>query len=295
MKSREVILIADAGSTKTDWCLIERSGRVLAEVKAEGINAAIASSEQLVDNLIIAKLLIASAVMNIRGPHKIYYYGAGCATDTICRNIAVALNKVWGRLPVKVEVASDMLGACRALLGNEPGVACILGTGSNSALYDGSNIIANTPPLGYILGDEGSGAVIGKRFISDVFKGCAPEAVINEFLAETGMTKDEVIHRVYREPNANRFLASFCPYIAAHIEEEYFRQLVLGQFTDFLNRNVLNYADVKNLPVSFIGSIAEHFSEVLTRALDVCNLKKGKILSSPMTGLISYHSKSSES
>lgn len=295
MSCKEVILIADAGSTKTDWCLLERSGRVLAEVRAEGINAAIASSEQLVDNLITAKLLIGSAVMNIRGPHKIYYYGAGCSTDTICSNVADALTKVWGRLPVEVEVASDMLGACRALLGKEPGVGCILGTGSNSALYDGTKITSNTPPLGYILGDEGSGAVIGKRFISDVFKGCTPVVIIKNFIEETGLTKDEVIRRVYREPNANRFLASFCPYIAAHIEEEYFKELVTEQLALFISRNVLNYDGVKDLPISFTGSIAENFSEALKQALERYNLIKGKILSSPMAGLISYHSIPSES
>lgn len=288
MKGREVILIADAGSTKTGWCLIDSSGNVITNVKTEGLNAAIATAEQLSRYLQSAKRLIEEIAGGAINPAEIHYYGAGCASDPICRNVEEAIADVWGCR--KVEVASDMLGACRALLGKEPGVACILGTGSNSALYDGTKIVANTPPLGYILGDEGSGAVIGKQFLSDIFKGCAPEEVINDFLAETGLTKDEVIRRVYREPNANRYLASFAPYIASHIDEDYFKQLVIGQFASFLKRNVLNYDGVKNLPISFIGSIAENFDTELCVALVRHNLIKGEILSSPMQGLIAYHS-----
>ncbi|MDE7438368.1 MAG: ATPase [Muribaculaceae bacterium] len=292
MKDREVILIADAGSTKTDWCLIERSGRVVANVKTEGINAAIATADQMSRYLQSAKRLIKENAGGGINPDEVFYYGAGCASDAICQNVEEAIANVWGC--DVVEVASDMLGACRALLGKEPGVACILGTGSNSALYDGKKIIANTPPLGYILGDEGSGAVIGKRFISDIFKGCAPEHIVEEFLEKTGLTKDEVIRRVYREPNANRFLASFAPYIAAHIDEEYFRTLVLDQFADFIRRNILHYSGATTLPISFIGSIAEHFSHLLGQTLNRFNLTGGKILSSPMPGLISYHSNISE-
>lgn len=304
MGGEDVILIADAGSTKTDWCLMEALGRIIMQVKTEGLNAAIASAEQLYDYLRSAKNSINGSfgydsLMNekisegVILPTEVFYYGAGCASEAICRNVADKISEVWGCK--NVEVASDMLGACRALFGDDPGIACILGTGSNSALYDGSKIRANTPPLGYILGDEGSGAALGKRFISDIFKGVAPESNTNTFLEETGLTKDEVIRRVYREPNANRFLASFAKYIARHIEEPYFKDMVTEEFIKFLTRNVLNYDDVHGLPISFIGSIAEHFSQPLDYALSFCKLTKGKVLPSPMPGLISYHSKSSES
>lgn len=293
MKSYSTILIADAGSTKTDWCLIDSNGTVKADIKTKGLNVALAYEDQLIDYLRNARNLIYevaeaySLPIKSYNPNIIRYYGAGCASKKICEHLREVMSKIW--MCPDVEVMSDMLGACRALSGKQPGIACILGTGSNSALYDGVEIVANTPPLGYILGDEGSGTALGKRLISDIFKGIAPDSVISDFLAETKLTKDEVIAKVYREKDANRFLASFAPYILEHISIPYFHELVRDEFLKFLKRNVINYKGIADMPVSFIGSIAVNFKQQLRESLSSLNLNEGKIISSPMAGLIEYH------
>lgn len=277
------ILIADAGSTKIDWCIISSTGEVICNITTPGINIAIASEQEIHDCFLTAR----ETLNQESKPAAIFYYGAGCASPNLCKEVADALSTVWGA--THVEAASDMLGACRALLKDSPGVACILGTGSNSALYDGNAIIANTPPLGYILGDEGGGAALGKRLVSDIFKGLTPTDITSNFLTETGLTKEDVIRKVYREPAANRFLASLAPFIAHHISEEYLRNLVRQEFSRFIRRNLLQYPDIENLPISFIGSIAIHFKDILLEVIADMNLSAGKIIKSPMEGLIEFH------
>lgn len=288
------ILIVDAGSTKTDWCLIDVRGKIIRQLNTPGINAAISSCENLkiyFDS--VKRQLINPEDNRCCNPSVVYYYGAGCATEAICGNVADIITLTWDR--VRSEVSSDMLGACRALLGNKPGVGCILGTGSNSALYNGTRIIANTPSLGYILGDEGGGAALGKILLSDIFKGVAPDCIVSEFLDRTSLDKATVIRKVYREPDSNRFLASFARYIADHKSENYFHDLVLNEFTRFLQRNVMQYSDIQHLPVSFIGSIAVNFREILSESMALMNLEAGAILTSPLPGLISYHTQTLES
>lgn len=280
-----ITLIADAGSTKVDWVLIKSDGSILTRHRSPGLNMAISSTENIRHNLQEA----CNELTGFPRPQSTHYFGAGCSTTEICHRTASMIEEIWNC--GQVEVASDMMGACRALLRNKPGVACILGTGSNSALYDGENIVDNTPPMGFILGDEGSGAALGKRLLSDIFKNVAPHYLIKEFLDTAGLTKDEVIRHVYRERDPNKFMASYSIFIKDHLEEDYIKDLVLDEFTRFLNRNVIRYEGVKDIPIAFIGSIASAFNEILSIALDNAGLMKGPVLSSPLEGLIEFYSK----
>ena len=220
---------------------------------------------------------------------EVYYYGAGCLFDNICNNVRNAISR---NLPSakKIMVDTDLLAAARAVCGNEPGIACILGTGSNSCYYDGEKIVDNVSPLGYILGDEGSGAVLGKLLVGDVLKKQMPQHLIDKFMAQYSLTPQVIIENVYRKPNANRFLASLSPFLAENIEEPSVHRLVLNAFKSFFVRNVENYKDYRELPVNFVGSIAVNYREVLEEAAKALYINIGKIIKSPMEGLVKYHS-----
>ena len=195
---------------------------------------------------------------------------------------------IIGTEPAAVRRAAD--AAARALCGHEAGIACIMGTGSNSCLYDGKGIAANVSPLGFILGDEGSGAVLGKLFLGDVLKNQVPREIAAEFLKEYDLDLLGIIRRVYREPQANRFLASVTPFISKHIAVKEIHDMVLGTFTAFFRRNVMQYTGYEKHSVNFVGSIAHYFRPVLEEAAAACGLTIGTILKSPMDGLLKFHS-----
>ena len=189
----------------------------------------------------------------------------------------------------EVEVSTDMLAAARGLCGHQAGIACIMGTGSNSCYYDGEKIVQNVSPLGFILGDEGSGACLGKLLVGDLLKNQLGAELKEEFLSQYNLTPADIIDRVYRKPFPNRFLASLSPFLAQHIDNPGIRNLVLGSFKAFLKRNVMQY-DYNNTPVHFIGSVAFYYQEVLSQAAYETGICLGTILKSPMEGLIAYHS-----
>ena len=189
-----------------------------------------------------------------------------------------------------MEVYSDLLAAARALCGREPGIACIMGTGSNSCLYDGRGIAHNVSPLGYVLGDEGSGAVLGKLFLGDVLKNQLPADVAAKFLEEYNLDLLTIIRRVYREPLGNRFMASVTPFISKHIDVPQIHDMVLGSFKAFFRRNIMQYEGYSEHKVNFIGSIAVYFRPVLEEAAKECGCTIGRILKSPMEGLLAFHS-----
>ncbi|MDE6120403.1 MAG: ATPase, partial [Muribaculaceae bacterium] len=219
---------------------------------------------------------------------EVYFYGAGCISPEVCGNVARAIR---ANLPSAgtVEVYSDLLGAARALCGRQPGIACILGTGSNSCLYDGKGIASNVSPLGYVLGDEGSGAVLGKLFLGDVLKRQLPPALCTAFLEEYQLDLLTIIRRVYREPQGNRFLASVTPFLSKNINEPSIHALVLNAFKAFFVRNIHNYDGYASHKVNFIGSIAFHFREVLQEAAVATGCTLGTIIKSPMEGLVNFH------
>ncbi|MBR6247981.1 MAG: ATPase [Muribaculaceae bacterium] len=279
-----MILIADCGSTKIDWCLLNGNEKV-AQIFTTGMNALLLTQQEMTER-------IHDELM----PHivsykvdEIYYYGAGIISDEIKDSVRNALK---ANIPTatKIEVDTDLLAAARALCGREPGIACILGTGSNSCYYDGEKVVDNVSPLGYILGDEGSGAVLGKLLVGDVLKKQLPEHLCQKFLDEYNMDRTKIINAVYRQPAANRFLAQFAPFLERNIDEPAIHDLVLRSFTAFFVRNVESYDGYKQLPCNFVGSIALKEQKVLREAAAARGITIGNIIQNPMEGLVKYHS-----
>lgn len=278
-----MILIADCGSTKIQWCAVE-SGKVVKEVFTPGMNAVMLTEEEMAER--IGKEL--KPEMEGLSFDAIYFYGAGCISKEVCDNVRRA---IAAHVPASViEVYTDLLAAARALFGKEAGIACIMGTGSNSCYYDGEKIVDNVSPLGYILGDEGSGAVLGKLLVGDVLKKQLPEHLCEKFLAQYDLDRMKIIQKVYREHPANRFLASVTPFLIQNIEEPSVHRLVLNAFKAFFVRNIANYANYKDYSINFVGSIAHYYKDVLEEAAASVDCKIGKILQAPMEGLIAYHS-----
>ena len=291
------ILIADSGSTKTDWALVGDHGEVVMTCKTQGINPIHQQDQDILD--ILCKELVLS-----EQPRAVYFYGSG-VTEAMKPRIKSLLQQAFPE--AKIEAEGDMLGAARALFGKKPGIACILGTGANSCLYDGERIVLNTPPLGYILGDEGSGAVLGKLFLNGIFKGTLPSSLKKKYLEWSGLDYPSIINKVYREPLANRFLASICPFISQSIaESEKYEngsdelnegmalyRMVLGSFNQFYENNITPYIIYDKLEVGdigFVGSIAHYFESPLRNVIeDEHHLKITSILQAPMAGLVKYH------
>ena len=275
-----MILIADSGSTKTDWCMAD-GGRVVKRMATQGINP-FHCGEDAILGVLTGELL---PQMGDEEPQAVYFYGSGCRDEYVAA-VGRLLARVFPHTP-KVEVESDLAGAARALFGRTAGIACILGTGSNSCLYDGAAVAANVPPLGYILGDEGSGAVLGKLFVNAMFKGGLPDALGEDFLSETGLTLSDIIYKVYKEPMANRFLAGISPFIHKHLDDEKVNALVVGNFKDFFRRNVNLYGR-PGAAVGAVGSIAYYYERQLSEAAAAEGYSLCKVLKSPMEGLLEY-------
>ena len=277
-----MILIADSGSTKTDWCLVEH-GEVLQQIFTKGTNPFFQSEEEISNEIATALLpqLQASEL------DAVYFYGAGCAFPDKIETVRRAILR---HLHVKeqVEVSTDMLAAARSLCGHHAGIACIMGTGSNSCYYDGGKIVQNVSPLGFILGDEGSGACLGKLLVGDILKNQMTPELKEKFLSQFNLTPADIIDRVYRKPFPNRFLASLSPFLAQNLNEPCVHNLVLNSFKSFLKRNVMQY-DYTSHAAHFIGSVAYYYKDVLARAADEKGIRLGTILKSPMEGLIAYH------
>ena len=275
-----MILIADSGSTKTDWCVAE-NGCILRRIQAEGINPVYQTDEELCG----AARGVARRLDDGLRPEAIRFYGAGCI-PTQTKRVRHALRQAFAETD-DVEVGSDMLGAARALCGHHAGIACILGTGSNSCYYDGAKIVANVSPLGFILGDEGSGAVLGKLLVGSLLKNQLAPGLKEEFLTTYALTPADIIDRVYRRPLPNRFLASLSPFLAAHLDDPGIHRLVLDSFRDFLRRNVMQY-DWQAYNVHFCGSIAYHYQTILAEAAATYSIRLGQVVQSPMEGLVKF-------
>lgn len=273
-----MILIADSGSTKTEWVLVGAGAEQTC--LTEGMNPVHLSADAMAD------MLRMQFTLPVEQVDVLYFYGAGCIPEK--RPEMERMLRGLFRVET-VEVESDLTGAARALCGRDRGVACILGTGSNSCLYDGQTIVKNIPPLGFILGDEGSGAAIGKKLVGDLFKGILPPELKEEFLQEYGLTYPEIIEAVYRRPMPGRFLAGFAPFVKKHLDRPEVEAIVTGAFSEFAERNLLQYDEAIELPVSFTGSIAAHFEPQLRRAMERYGLCVGVVASAPMAGLIEYH------
>lgn len=278
-----MILIADSGATKTDWCF----GTTLHHsqiVQTEGINPFHQDADKI--NEILHNGLLPQLSCPSSDIQAVFFYGAGCTSDKI-EKLTFLFTQLFPQ--AAVEVHSDLLGAARALCQHRPGIACILGTGANSCLYDGEKIIQNTPPLGYILGDEGSGAYLGKRFLGDCIKQQLSAGLLEGLLKEYQLTLPDILERVYRQPLANRFLASLTPYIYKHKQESEVHYFLTTCFTDFLQRNVLPYPGCHESPVAFTGSVAWFFRQEIEKAAQALHLHTGVFIQSPILELRHFH------
>jgi len=276
-----MILIADSGSTKTHWCLVDK-GKVVSEIFTDGINPFYQNELEIIallDSQLIPELPESSI-------EQIFFYGAGCSFPEKKLLVSQALVRSFSN--AMIEIQSDLLAAARSLFQHDKGIACILGTGSNSCYYDGNEIVQNVSPLGYILGDEGSGAVLGKLLIADCLKNQLPEWIAEKLLDEYELTPAIILENVYKKPFPNRFLAKFTPFILEHIVEPSIFNLVYDSFDAFLVRNVMQYP-LEDIEVGFVGSIAHYFRETLEIVASERGIMISEITQNPMDGLFRYH------
>lgn len=277
--------IADAGSTKTDWTCLGDNGQSLS-VKTSGINPFMQEADGIVATLgeeLRTALPQQSSLW--QKASRVTFYGAGCRGEGIS-TMREALGKIFKG--AEIEVVSDLTGAARALCQNSDGIACILGTGSNSGLFVDGEIRQNTPPLGFILGDEGSGASLGRRIIGDCLKGLLPDGLDESLRAFVKMDTEDIIHRVYRVAYPNRFLASLAPFLYQNRAHPVINELIVDEMTRFIRRNILVYQR-PDLPICATGSIAFYFQKELRQAAQVCNFTVGNIVHTPMEGLVAWH------
>lgn len=271
-------IIADSGSTKTQWALVYYNK--VETISTIGLNPYHVSPEEIER---VAREEIASQTgEKVEG---VYFYGSGVTPQKqpLMKDI---LARVFGST-ADIQAESDMLGAARGLFGNREGIACILGTGANSCHYDGSRIVANTPALGYILGDEGGGASIGKHLVNALYKNPELKSLRIELEKEYGLTQADIIEKVYRQPMANRFLASLAPFTKKHIDDERIEAIIRHDFKNFFVRNLRPYPS--GLPVGFIGSIAYFLDNQLRAVANEQGYEIAAIMQSPLNGLIKYH------
>ncbi len=276
-------LIADSGSTKTQWCVLNGSGQIIDEVFTKGMNPFFQTPEEM--GVEIERSLLPHLTTNKFD--EIHFFGAGCVPEKISLVKTVLTN--YFESGGAIEVDTDMLAAAKAACGQSAGIVCIMGTGSNSCFYDGEKITANVSPLGFILGDEGSGAVLGKLLVSDLLKNQMGQELKDLFLQRFELTPAKIIECVYQQPFPNRFLASLSPFLLEHIDRPQIRQLVLNAFKAFLTRNVKQY-DYQNYKAYFTGSVAYHYSDILSEAALETDVRIGTIMQNPMDGLRNYYS-----
>ena len=281
-----MILLADSGSTKTDWLLLDEDGQQVTRFASVGFNPFYQSQE------VIAEGLRTEVVPNVSGPlREVHFYGAGCADETTSRPARDALDTAFPAAAIAVH--SDLLAAARGLCGREAGIACILGTGSNNCLYDGEKIVNNIGSLGFWLGDEGSGGYLGKRLVVHYLHGELP-AELNEAFhhAFPDVARLSVLDRAYKQPFPNRYFATFALFLTQHLAHPFVELLVQNAFRVFLNTYVVRHPESGSLPVHFTGSVAHYFELVLREVMVEKSLKLGSIQKSPMPGLIQYHAAS---
>lgn len=274
-------LIAESSSTKTEWALVEGQ-QLIQHTFTEGLNPYFQTRREISRSVRLGL----PDVFFRKKLEQVHYYGAGCNSQEK-RNVIGASLVAQFKTPIQVE--SDLLAAARGLFKTESGIACILGTGSNSCFYNGKIIVRNVRSGGYILGDEGSGAVLGKTFLGDVLKGVAPLQVTTAFFDKFRTTPNEVMEAVYNRPFPNRYLSTVAQFLADFMHEEYVSNMVKSNFRNFFRRNVCQY-DYQSYPIRFIGSVACRYADTLREVAYEFGVSLDVIVESPMKGLIEFHS-----
>jgi glucosamine kinase len=281
-----MILIADSGSTKTEWVLLNNK-QTIAEVYTQGINPYFQGEEQ-VAMIVKEELLPSFASIDLSSIKQIFYYGAGCSTPDKCATVQRPLEQAFQH--AVVSVSHDLLAAARAACGTEKGITAILGTGSNSCLFDGTEITANQPSLGFIMGDEGSGGYMGKELLKQFLYSELDETLHASFLNKYPINKEIVLEQVYKKPMPNRYAASFVPFIAQHLQHPQMQELVKDAFAVFFGRHIASYEAFTTYPLSAVGSVAFVFRTQLEEVAKQYSVTLKQVIQKPMEGLIAYHS-----
>lgn len=275
-----MILIADSGSTKASWCAVKNNEKQFFQTK--GINPFFMSSDEIRGE--IEKNFSSKLISEVK---QLFFYGAGIIDPEKGREVSLVFQEVFKKANINVQ--SDLMAAVRATLGTKQGIVCILGTGCNSCFFDGKKIIKNTPPLGYILGDEGSGAALGKKLLADYLKGLMPKNLAQLFADEFPLGYNEFLNRVYNNKAPNKFLAGLTPFLSKNIQHKYCEKLVENSFAEFIDRNVATYNSYQKSEVNFVGSVAWVFHDQLKNVLVKKQLRLGKIIKEPLKELVNFH------
>jgi glucosamine kinase len=276
-----ITLIADSGATKAEWCLLNNGKKKT--LFTQGISPYFLKTDQ------IAELVTKELSPNLKNitVDYIYYYGTGCSNSDNARSIKKALTKVFPKSDVSVN--TDLMGAARAVCGHEKGIACILGTGSNSCYYNGRSIVRNSPGIGYVLGDEGSGAYLGKKVLQYYLYDTFDEDLRARFDAKFVTTGSEILDNVYKKPLPNRYMASFALFLAENRGHYMIENIVEDGLNDFFFQHLCKYNEVWKYPVHFIGSVAWGFKDVLDQLCHSYEFELGSVIKNPMEGLVKYH------
>ena len=275
-------LIADCGATKAEWCLLKNGKKKT--IITQGISPYFLNTEQITD--LIRKELKPGLKQTV--PDEVFYYGTGCANPTNARSVKKAIATIFPK--AKIDVNHDLMAAARSLCGRDKGIACILGTGSNSCYYDGKKIVKNSPGLGYVLGDEGSGAYLGKKVIQYYLYGTFDDELRGRFDLTYTTTTAEILESVYKKPLPNRYLAGFARFLADNRGHYMIENIIEDGLNDFFFNHLCKYRETWTLPVSFTGSVAFGFKDVLQQLCQSYEFELGTVMKAPMEGLIAYHS-----
>ncbi|MRG47094.1 N-acetylglucosamine kinase [Chitinophaga sp. SYP-B3965] len=277
----KVKLVADSGSTKTEWCLMD--GKERRTFFTQGLSPYFLTGLQI-EELVRAELL---SQLGDTIPDLVFFYGTGCGTEHNRNLVHKSLHAVWPH--AKVEVNHDLMGAARALCGNKSGIVSILGTGSNSCYYDGKEIVKNNPGLGYILGDEGSGTFLGKKVVQYYLYQTFDDEMRFRFDQKFNVTQADILENVYRQPLPNRYLAAFTPFLAENRGHYMIENILEDGLNEFFFTHIYKYSESWTSPLHFTGSIAWHFRDILEELCQLYELQLGRILKNPMDGLSVYH------
>ena len=277
-----MILVADSGSTNTNWVIIKKN-KIISKFETIGFNPYFTKSEEIVNELKIKT----PKNLKVNEVSKIFFYGSGCSSPEMNKIIITGLENFFSNSLIKVE--HDLLGAARSLFMDESGIAIILGTGANTCFYNGENIVKNIPSLGYILGDEGGGDYLGKLFITEFLYGNLPENIHQDFIKKYQLTNNHILHKIYKESNPNRFLASFCKFISEHGTNSSINNLIKKSFSDLFLHHITKYEDYTDLKIRVTGSVGFYFQNQLKEVAKDFNAHIDFIEKNPILRLAQYH------
>ncbi len=278
-----MILIAESGSTKCDWVLLDREGKEIDRFSTMGFNPYFHSPRFIAEHL-LNLLRIQQLKKDVE---SVFFYGAGCSTESLQVEVKRGLEQVF--MHAEITVDHDLLAAAYSTYNGEPEIACIIGTGSNSCFFDGHSVREEVPALAFILGDEASGSYLGKKLLSSFLYKQLPEEIEQDFVNTYQTSKDEILDNVYNQPNANVYLASFARFVSKHQQHPFFGNIIQEGFDEFIRIHVLCYPESEWATVNFVGSVAYHMEIYLRTACKKAGVRFGRVIKKPVDGLVAYH------